>query len=193
LFFAPTVDSDNLFVCCICPSPPPSMSTSLKDEIDSLPLILNLTGTIATEECFITVSGNPRKARPDHVQDQPVASCWLQPLSADPEFRSHWSQVTSAIARVASTAPVPLNTSRIIRTTSDGSSAQLRVRFAPESGHSLRNTLPFYDKRTRIRCVPKSIGEVPFGRPLQAAFILEYVRENEQSFLFADLVSLTDI
>ncbi|KAL1939189.1 hypothetical protein VTO73DRAFT_10230 [Trametes versicolor] len=193
-FFAPTVQSDDLFICCI-PLLPPEMIPDDDSEIDVVPVIFTMIGQIAREDCFLTAEGDQRVDRPDHQKEGPLASCWLE-SRPDRDSCLEWRHVPSAIERIESTAVArPLNLSRVLRFFPNEGAVQLRLRFAPYHGE-LKDTLPVFDTRrsTNVtRWVPSNIGEVPFDRPLRASFTLEHVRDGDESFLFADLVTLETI
>ncbi|KAI0365888.1 hypothetical protein BV20DRAFT_1098068 [Pilatotrama ljubarskyi] len=191
LFFAPTVDSDEHFVCCMPVDPPEPFPVDNDMEIDSTPIIFTVIGQIAPEECYLTAQGDQRAARPDHSRSGPLASCWLE---SRPDRASclEWRQIPSAIARVASAAVGPVNTSRVLRFMPNDGAVQLRVRFAPRDGE-LRDTLPFFNNEWNARVIPETLKEVPFNTPIRAMFTLEYVYEGDERFLFADLFSLDNV
>lgn len=43
------------------------------------------------------------------------------------------------------------------------------------------------------RWVPWDISEVPFDKALRASFTLEYIRDGDEKFLFADLITLETV
>lgn len=132
-FFAPTVDSDDHFICCIPLLPPESIPDD-DSEIDVVPVVFTMIGQIAPEDCFLTATGDQRESRPDYVQDKPLASCWFE-SRPDRDSCLEWRQLPSAIDRIASTAvPGPLDTSRVVRFTPNDGAVQLRIRFVPPEG-----------------------------------------------------------
>lgn len=145
-FFAPTVDSDDHFICCI-PLNPPEFIPDDDSEIDTLPVVFTVIGQIAREECFLTAAGDQREDRPDNIHDKPVASCWLE-SRPDRDSCLEWRQLPPAIQRVASTAIADdLDTSRLLRFAPNDGAVQLRVRFIPYEGEvsSFRARIPELD------------------------------------------------
>lgn len=132
-FFAPTVDSDDHFICCI-PLLPPEEIPDDDSEIDVVPVVFTAIGQIAQEDCFLTAEGDRREGRPGHVQDKPLASCWLE-SRPDRDSCLEWRQLPSAIDRLASTDVAgPLDTSRVLRFAPNDGAVQLRIKFIPEAG-----------------------------------------------------------
>lgn len=132
-FFAPTVQSDNLFICCL-PLLPPETIPDDDSEIDVVPVVFTMIGQIAREDCFLTAMGDQRADRPDHLKDGPLASCWLE-SRPDRDSCLEWRHVPSAIERIESTAAAgPLNLSRTLRFFPNDGAVQLRMRFAPYEG-----------------------------------------------------------
>lgn len=139
-FFAPTVDSDDHFICCI-PLVPPELIPDDDSEIDTLPVVFTVIGQVAPEECFLTAVGDQREDRPDTTaHNRPLASCWLE-SRPDRDSCVEWRQLPPAIQRIASTAVAgDLNTSRLLRFAPNEGAVQLRVRFVPYEGEVSQNT-----------------------------------------------------
>ncbi|KAI0667042.1 hypothetical protein C8Q78DRAFT_982805 [Trametes maxima] len=192
LFFAVTVDSEDHSICSIVRDPPDPHPLDDDLEIDALPVVFTIIGQIAPEDCYLTAEGDTRDMRPDHVQDRPLVSFWME-SRPDRDSCLEWRQYPSAIERVACVAEDPeVNTSRVIRFKPNERAVQLRLRFSPYEGQ-IKDTLPFIYNRSNTRRVPETLQDVPFDTPFRATFTLECIREGDETFLFADLLTLTDI
>ncbi|KAI0673880.1 hypothetical protein C8Q78DRAFT_1019575 [Trametes maxima] len=195
LVFLETTESsaDNpRYACSLVFEPPELLLGNPRHEIDVLPVVFTVIGQIAPEDCFLTTTGDTRTPRQDHIQDRPLASYWLE-SRPDRDSCLEWRQLSMAIEHVVSIAEHPLNTSRVVRFVPNEHAVQLHVRFCPEEGE-LDDTLPLVKLGPpNTRLVPASLSEVPFNQPLRASFTLEYIHEGDEWYLFADLITLTDI
>ncbi|KAH9850835.1 hypothetical protein C2E23DRAFT_816751 [Lenzites betulinus] len=136
-----------------------------------MPVLLELTGQICINDCYLTSRGHIDPNDPDA---KPVAMCWIE-ARPDIVSRVYWRSVLPTLQTFMEHIPGPVDVSKLVAVAPDGS-VRLQVMWLPdeeEEEEELEESLPVFDQFNNQR-VPMSISEVPFGVAVRVVFSVEY-------------------
>lgn len=90
-------------ICCLRPD------TTIFNPRQKRPVLFELVGQIAREDCYLTALGDEAHQEPD----DPVASCWV---TARPDIisRIHWRSVLPTIQDIMDTIPGGVDSSKLV-------------------------------------------------------------------------------
>ncbi|KAI0323823.1 hypothetical protein GY45DRAFT_1215746, partial [Cubamyces sp. BRFM 1775] len=134
------------------------------------PLLLEITGQIAIQNCFLTAHGYRNTEEPED-NSEPTASCWLE-ARPDAVSRTYWRSVLPTVHSIMEHIPGDVDISGFVSVAADGA-VRLQVIWEADEGETIETALPMFDEDEN-RCVPRSIAEVPFGVCVRAVFTMEY-------------------
>ncbi|KAI1784484.1 hypothetical protein LXA43DRAFT_1066735 [Ganoderma leucocontextum] len=169
--------SEKRHICCVRQDASPRLF------LPKTPLVFNIVGQIAVENCFLTAHGRDRP--PD---EEPVASCWLQ---ARPNIVSDisWRGIIPTIEAIVDEYGGVVDPSHLLIV---GPDEKLRLQViwqgcVGDSGWQL----PIFDE-FGTQCVPASISQVPFGEAVHAVFSIEFVHDRTAATrtVFASLFAI---
>ncbi|PIL33641.1 hypothetical protein GSI_04264 [Ganoderma sinense ZZ0214-1] len=171
--------SEKRHICCVCEDSPPALIRP------KTPILFDVLGQIAVEDCFLTARGCPRPAN-----EEPVASCWLQQrpnIVSDLKWRGIIPVIEAIVEEYAVGSEV--DTSRLLTVGPDGK-LRLQVIWHGEVGE-FGLQLPIFDELGTEQ-VPESISQVPFGVPVHAVFSIEFVHDRRAGTrtVFASLFAM---
>ena len=104
--------SEKRYICCVRRTPlnlgprPPC------------PLLLEITGQIAIQDCFLTSHGHKDPEKPDD-DSEPTASCWLE-ARPDTISRTYWRSVMPTVHSIMEHIPGDVDISGFILVATDG-------------------------------------------------------------------------
>ncbi|KAJ8456697.1 hypothetical protein ONZ51_g11969 [Trametes cubensis] len=175
--------SEKRYICCVRRTPLNLGARPLR------PLLLEITGQIAVNNCFLTAHGHKDPERPDD-DSEPTASCWLE-ARPDTISRTYWRSVLPTVHSIMEHIPGEVDISGFVSVAADGT-VRLQVIWEASEDETIETALPMFNENEN-RCVPRSISEVPFGVCMRAIFTVEYHYDSNSlgpSKLFASLVRI---
>ncbi|KAI1782076.1 hypothetical protein LXA43DRAFT_1069363 [Ganoderma leucocontextum] len=165
LRFAPTDrdGSEKRQICCVYRDASPRLF------LPKTPLLFNIVGEIAVEECFLTARGRLRPS-----DEEPVASCWLKPRP-NPVSDVTWRGVIPTVDAIVDKYGGVVDPFQLLMEGPDGK-LRLQVIWQGRVCYSGWE-LPIFDEFGTQR-VPASISQVPFGQAVHAVFSIDFVHNR---------------
>ncbi|KAI0658949.1 hypothetical protein C8Q70DRAFT_1054633 [Cubamyces menziesii] len=158
-----------------------------------MPLLLEIVGQIAADNCYLTVDGHPNTAAADGTaaeDDEREASCWIE-ARPDVVSRIYWRSVLPTIQTIAEHITGEVDMSNLVTVTPNGS-VRLQVIWQPSPGETITSSLPMFNEAGEHQ-VPATLADVPFNVAVRVVFTLEYHYDREQDgprTLFASLTRI---